>query len=119
MKYRLAKLSALAALALLSACRTPGSGSTESGAPVYRNLGSDATYVGKEVCRGCHATQYDTFIKAEMGRSFAKATLANSAADFENAKPVYDRFADLTYLPFAVGDSMYLMEYRVVGRDTV
>ena len=75
--------------------------------------------MGIDVCKTCHPAKYETFIQAEMGRSFRPATLTNSVADFDNPEPVHDRFANLSYLPYHKGEDLFIMEYRVSGRDTV
>lgn len=107
----------------LAACRgggTSGEGdSTAVAAGTYLNHGPEATYVGKEACRTCHASQYESFVASQMGRSFRAATRANSTADWGVARPIRDEANDLWYLPFVRGDSMFVMEYRLAGRDTV
>ncbi len=115
------RLLPLLALAGLMAACGPASERPEaaSNEPVYLNHAPEATYVGKEVCGTCHPDKYETFTRSQMGRSFKPATLQNSAADFEKARPVYDPHNDLYYRPFHRGDSLYIMEYRLAGRDTV
>ena len=83
----------------------------------YRNL--DAEYVGIEACATCHPDKAETYNQAQMGRSWEAATLANSAADFDSPEPVYDDFNNLHYQALARGDSLYIMEYRLAGTDTV
>ena len=78
-----------------------------------------AEYVGIDACASCHADKAATFTQAQMGRSWEMATLANSAADFDNPAPVYDDYNDLYYQAVARGDSLYIMEYRLAGTDTV
>lgn len=80
---------------------------------------TSATYVGIETCRGCHREVYDTYIQTGMGLSFDHATRQKSAADFGNHALVYDRQRDFYYKPFWQRDSLYIMEYRLEGRDTV
>ncbi|RMF53011.1 MAG: hypothetical protein D6746_16105, partial [Bacteroidetes bacterium] len=108
------RLLPLLALAGLMAACGPASERPEaaSNEPVYLNHAPEATYVGKEVCGTCHPDKYETFTRSQMGRSFKPATLQNSAADFEKARPVYDPHNDLYYRPFHRGDSLYIMEYR-------
>ncbi|GIV60596.1 MAG: cytochrome c [Rhodothermaceae bacterium] len=119
---RVSPFSCLPLLCLLVACGTsPGerSPASSSAVPAFLNHAPEAAYVGKEVCGTCHPDKYETFVRSQMGRSFKPATLQNSAADFENARPVYDPHNDLYYRPFHRGDSLYIMEYRLAGRDTV
>lgn len=76
-------------------------------------------YVGMNTCRGCHNDIYETFIQTGMGQSFDYATKQKSAADFDNHAIVYDKDLDYYYKPFWKGDSLYFMEYRLEGKDTV
>lgn len=85
----------------------------------YRNLGPDARYVGIDVCADCHSDKAATFTESQMGRSLKPATLSASAARFDGVKPVYDPAKDFYYLPSARGDSIYVTEFRLAGRDTV
>lgn len=85
----------------------------------WRNVyDSSATYVGKEVCRNCHQPTYDSFMQTGMGQSFAPATRLKSAASFGTHDIVYDKALDFYYKPYFEGDSMYVMEFRLKGRDT-
>lgn len=108
-------------LIVIAACNNPqGPEPSQANVPqkVYANHSNEAKYVGKLACAKCHSDKYDTFIHSEMGRSFKPALKSLSVAKFEGIKPVYDRFSNLTYLPFTKGDSIYLMEFRLNGRDT-
>ena len=113
----------LAAVAGLTGCRAgTGSGggdTTAVAAGAYLNHGPDATYVGPETCRTCHAAQYATFVQSQMGRSFRTATRANSNARFDGVAPIRDEAHDLYYQPFVRGEEMFVREYRLSGGDTV
>lgn len=110
----------LSVVAFTVGCSDHRSDETDEGAsPGYRNLGPEAEYVGIDVCAECHIDQANTYRQAQMGRSFKRATLELSAADFDGVKPVYDPHKDFYYFPFNRGDSLYLREFRLSGRDTV
>lgn len=105
-------------------CTNPSTSSGEEEAhpeSPWRNVyNPDAKYVGMDVCKGCHADIYNTFIQTGMGQSFGLATRQKSAADFTPAHAlVYDSALDYYYKPYFVGDSMYIMEFRLEGKDTV
>lgn len=51
----------------------------------YLNLSDSARYVGKEVCRTCHADIYESFVHTGMGKSWKKALRTHSGADFSIA----------------------------------
>ncbi|MEM7038797.1 MAG: hypothetical protein AAF570_17585, partial [Bacteroidota bacterium] len=89
---------------------------------VYMGHSKDAEYVGKESCRGCHPGKFETFVQSEMGRSWKPAKKSASSANFDNAKPVYDKFRDLYYYPFHRGEDLFLREFRLENQtkgDTV
>lgn len=77
-------------------------------------------YVGMQECRTCHESVYQTFIQTGMGQSFDHATRQKSAADFspEHAL-VYDKDLDFYYRPYWQNDTLYVMEFRTEGKDTV
>src|SRR5690606_38519479 len=54
-----------------------------------------------------------------MGQSFAPASKQKSAADFSEHHVVYDKHIDLYYHPFWRDESMYIMEFRLSGKDTI
>ena len=98
-------------------CSGPSKGTEEI--PVqYASLSDSTTYVGIDACRKCHEDKYQTFIRTGMGSSFDLATHAKSSAKFEHAL-VYDRFKDFYYQPAWNGDTLYLHEFRLKGKDTI
>ncbi|HOZ52721.1 MAG TPA: multiheme c-type cytochrome [Chitinophagaceae bacterium] len=79
-----------------------------------------ATYVGMETCKSCHLGIFETFIQTGMGQSWGLANKAKSAADYSSAKGlVYDSVKDFYYKPYWDGDSLAILEYRLLGKDTV
>ncbi len=85
----------------------------------YLNHHDSVQYVGKESCRACHQSIYESFAQTGMGQSFGRATRAKSAANFHQLKPVYDTALNFYYLPQWIGDSMYVLEFRLRGKDTI
>jgi Tfp pilus assembly protein PilF len=105
-------------------CSTPKNDTEEAGehpTSKWRNVyNTSARYVGMETCRGCHQSIYETFIQTGMGQSFGLATKTKSAADFSPAHAlVYDSVLDFYYKPYWSNDSLYIMEFRLEGGDTV
>ena len=86
--------------------------------PEYAAWGDEATYVGIEACQSCHALQYDDFIRSQMGRSWRHAQRSESNARWEGIAPLYSEYDDLWYQPFAVGEDLFVKEFRLAGRDT-
>lgn len=109
----------LALTAVLIGCGVTPSRTTYDASLPFWNLDPAVQYVGPDACRSCHTDNHETFRHSEMGRSFKKATLSMSAADFTVTTPVYDPHRDFYYLPFHRGEDLFIMEYRLSGRDTV
>ena len=93
---------------------------TNDGAVAYRNLGSEATYVGMEACKQCHVDIYNTFIHTGMGQSFAEANQGNSHAVFDKNALVYETVSDFYYFPYVKDSLMYVLEFRLnAAGDTI
>jgi tetratricopeptide (TPR) repeat protein len=84
----------------------------------FRNVYSNAHYVGSEACENCHAQQHSTFIHTGMGQSFDTASKEKSAANFDNAI-VYDSSKNLYYRAFWDQGQMYIEEVRLNKSDTL
>lgn len=106
-------------------CGAPGKKEAEQeeaheSSPWLNVYDQSATYVGMDVCRGCHPGIYETFIQTGMGQSFGHATKQKSAADFTPSHAiVYDSALDYYYKPHFRGDTFYITEFRLEGKDTV
>lgn len=109
-------IAALSSMLLNLVC-TPNN--NQSSEKTYLNHHDTVNYVGMQTCRGCHSEIYNTFIQTGMGQSFGLATRAKSAADFTKKHVVYDASINMHYAPFWKNDSMYIMEFRLNGKDTV
>lgn len=102
-------------------CRSPKSeAATDVPHSDWRNVyDTSAHYVGMDQCKQCHMSVYESFIQTGMGQSFAPASRLKSAADFSAHASVYDKDKDFYYKPYFNGDSLYIMEYRLEGHDTI
>jgi predicted CXXCH cytochrome family protein len=96
--------------------KTTGEAVNES---LFLNVRDSVGYVGIATCRSCHANVHETFVRTGMGRSWDLATREKSAATFGKHTVVYDSTNNFYYYPFFRNDSMYVLEYRLEGRDTV
>jgi Tfp pilus assembly protein PilF len=85
----------------------------------YLNHNDSVKYVGMQQCRSCHADIYNTFIETGMGKSFDLASKQKSSADFSKHHVVYDKFKNLYYHPFWKNNNMFILEYRMNGKDTI
>ncbi|PZF72346.1 tetratricopeptide repeat protein [Taibaiella soli] len=104
-------------------CNSPKndkSGGEAEGSPWRNVYDTTVHYVGMQTCRTCHEDVYRTFSQTGMGQSFDYATRQKSAADFSPAHAlVYDKDLDFYYKPYWNNDSLYIMEFRLAGKDTV
>ena len=84
----------------------------------YLNHNDTVKYVGKEQCRICHAEIYDSYMQTGMGQSFHFATSRHSALEDSKMHIIHDSILNLSYKPFWKNDSLYLLEFRLKGKDT-
>lgn len=120
-KYRLRELviaSLFVSFILLFAyCnRTQRASVTDS---EWLNMNDSVHYVGMQTCRGCHQSVYESFINTGMGKSFDSASHQKSSAIFDAHAIVYDKYKNFYYKPFWRSDSLFVMEFRLQGKDTV
>ena len=85
----------------------------------YLNHNDSVKYVGINTCKQCHGNIYETFIKTGMGKSFDVASHEKSSSVFGKNALVYDKFRDFYYKSFWKKDSMFILEFRLNGRDTI
>lgn len=93
--------------------------SCKHGASGWENLAAEVKYTGPQACQSCHAEVFDSYQKTGMGRSWHRPSKSDVIEDFGPNARVFDPHANFHYLPFWQGDSMYVLEYRLDGRDTV
>jgi len=99
-------------------CNTEDKKNTQNTSNVYLNHSDTVKYVGINTCKQCHSNIYETFIQTGMGKSFDFATHQKSSAVFGKNAVVYDKFRNFYYKSFWFGDSMFIKEYRLEGKDT-
>ena len=104
---------------LLNACNFSEDKSQTSSEPVYASLIDTTRYVGMSTCRQCHSAIYDTYIQTGMGQSFAAASHSKSSAHFDEHVVVRDSSNGYLYHPGWEGDSLYLLEFLMHGKDTI
>lgn len=54
-----------------------------------------------------------------MGKSYYRPTKENVIETFDNQSIVTDTFSHFSYVPFWKKDSMYVLEFRLKGKDTI
>ncbi|MBX7109687.1 MAG: tetratricopeptide repeat protein [Chitinophagales bacterium] len=86
---------------------------------LYRNWSDTADYVGMNSCKTCHRQIYETFMATGMGKSWDMASPAKSSGKFDSHNVVYDPYKNFYYQPFWKDSLLYIMEYRLEGKDTI
>jgi tetratricopeptide (TPR) repeat protein len=118
--YKLIVLfSILGCILCLVRCESPQPPECVVSPDPYLNHSDTARYVGMQTCRLCHQKIYDSFIQTGMGQSFAPASRQKSVAIIDAHTVIYDQYQDFYYHPFWKKDSLWMMEFRLKGRDTV
>ena len=84
----------------------------------YLNHSPEVHYTGMKSCVTCHQDIAQTYLETGKARSFHLPDPNNKIENFA-AKPVYDKFSDLSYKAFWKGQDMYIAEFRLQGKDTV
>jgi tetratricopeptide (TPR) repeat protein len=69
-------------------------------------------------CASCHKDIYDNYMETGMGMSFGLATLSKSNAKFGEHALVYDKDLDYYYKPYFKDSVLYILEFRLNGKDT-
>ncbi len=86
---------------------------------VYLNHADSVKYVGMNTCKGCHSNIHETFIHTGMGQSFGMANEQKTAAKFNAHAIVYDKYLDFYYQPILKNKEIFILEFRLAGKDTV
>lgn len=111
-------LASLVAVLLAGCGKSVDVPDTEAEGPVFRNWANGATYVGRDTCAQCHQPQFESFVRSQMGRSWKHARRSLSDADWESPPVLRDAFNDLYFQPFAVGEDLFVREFRLEDADT-
>jgi len=88
---------------------------------LFRNIAGDSVgYVGKEVCRSCHAEIYDSYMETGMGRSWGLAPGHSKASWTGISTVVYDKYLDMHYQSIRKEEGIFIQEFRLDEQgDTV
>ena len=68
-----------------------------------------SAYVGREACRDCHLSTYNSFVRTGMGRSFSRLGPDNTFGEFSNAPEFTEQ--GLTYRVFERDQKFFMQEY--------
>lgn len=92
---------------------------TSTASTEFLNLHDSVQYVGMQQCRSCHSNVYDSYIHTGMGQSFDQASPQKSKATFGKHALVYDAQLDFYYKPYFKDSTLYILEFRLKGKDTI
>jgi len=84
-----------------------------------KKASSPSDYVGDAVCASCHADIYAAYQKTWKAHSLLPVTPNLPRIENFSAPPVYDPHKDFFYWARWEGDSLYIYEARIKGRDTL
>jgi tetratricopeptide (TPR) repeat protein len=98
--------------------KDPNTNTIETQSP-WRNHADSVSYVGMNVCKQCHSGIHETFIHTGMGQSFDTANSSKSAGKFGKESTIYDKEKDFWYHSGFRGNTMFITEFRLDGRDTI
>jgi len=116
MKARLAILCLSLFACLSYFCTVSEPGAQPEG---FLNLNDTVGYVGINSCKNCHAEIYQSYVGSNKGKSFRSASRAQNSAAFNISNSVYDKEMDFWYKSYMQNDSIYILEYRLSGNDTI
>lgn len=85
----------------------------------YSNWDSvwNAKYVGTQTCINCHADIFETYQHTGKWKAFYPPNRNNIIENFEKVL-VYDSLKNFYYTAFWSGETMYIAEFRLKGKDT-
>jgi tetratricopeptide (TPR) repeat protein len=126
-RIRILVITGLFGLVLFSVirCKNPGKAQKASllslldTTHTYLNINDSVKYVGAHTCMLCHQEIYNSFMHTGMGESFDVASKTKSSAKFGPHVVVHDTAKDFYYHPFWKNDSLYVLEFRLKGKDTI
>lgn len=84
----------------------------------WLNHNDTVEYLGINTCKNCHAEIYNSFIQTGMGKSFGIANVQKSAMKGQSLHLI-DSFSDFRYQTSFEGESLFLKEFKVNGKDTL
>jgi tetratricopeptide (TPR) repeat protein len=117
--YQLTGIVALLLPLSFLGCSGRSDGFESDGNTIYANTAPWVKYVGSDACASCHRTIYDSYSKAEMGRSMSRLSADNIVEDFPQTYEVYDTVKDFYYQMVKRGDRVYAREYRLDKKRNV
>lgn len=86
---------------------------------IWLNHHDTVSYVGMDACSGCHGDVRHTFVHTGMGKSFDHATPGKAFFDWDGSEVIVDPHSGYSYQPYFVDSTLFVLEFRTEGGDTV
>ena len=102
-----------AALLLLQVALAAGAVGADTAPAAYRNTVPGIGFVGSEVCAGCHAAIYQTYLKTDMGRSMSLPSHPDQLARIPSPVTVHDAKLNRYFETFRQGSDIFQSEYEL------
>jgi len=96
------------AILVLAACSDPEPADTVA-VPAPANHDPSIAYVGREACRDCHLSTYNSYARTAMGRSFSPLGPGNTVGEFDGSPEFTE--GGLTYRVFERDGKFFMQEY--------
>jgi hypothetical protein len=80
---------------------------------VYRNSAPGVGYVGSQVCGGCHAAIYQTYLKTDMGRSMSLPAEPDELARIPSRVIIHDAKLNRSFEAFRQNSDIFQSEYEL------
>ncbi len=91
----------------------------QDGDVIYLNTAKNVNYLGSKKCQTCHPVIYESYAKAEMGRSMAKLDDTNIIEDYPQQEAVYDPVKNFYYEMIHRDGRFYQHEYRLDSKGSI
>src|SRR5690348_7438344 len=93
-------------------------GRQDAPAVVYRNTAPGVGYVGSQVCGGCHAAIYQSYLKTDMGRSMSLPSDSTELARIPSRITIQDPKLNRYFETFREGSEIFQSEYELAPNGT-
>ena len=101
------------AVGFLTLCAAVHGGCQDASPVVYRNSPPGTGYVGSQVCGGCHAAIYQTYLKTDMGRSMSLPAEPDELARIPSRVTIHDTKLNRSFEAFRQNSDMFQSEYEL------
>jgi hypothetical protein len=113
--FRVPRVRLPFAVGFLTLCAAAAGGCQDTPAVVYRNTPPGVGYVGSQVCGGCHASVYQSYVKTDMGRSMSLPEHPDELARIPSRVTIHDAKLNRYFETFRQDSDMFQSEYELAA----